>query len=155
MKIQAKQFTCRLGWHPNPRSFFTTAVCPLLTATCNGDWRRLFRAFMSLPALISCSTTTDSSPKAAWWIARSPSLSCKTRHKYEIVIEAFLCGRHWGQMYIMNGLEITRKVVQILVFSSVLCLLYYGTQVKKLALTNINCEQLLLFPQILQASGNE
>ena len=42
---------------------------------CNGVCRRLFLAFKSAPALLSSSNTMGSLPKAAWWTARSPSLS--------------------------------------------------------------------------------
>ena len=73
--LTTKQLTCKLGWQPSSNNVLTTPIWPLLTPICNGVCLRLFLAFRSAPPLWSCSTTLGSSPKAAWCIALSPSLS--------------------------------------------------------------------------------
>ena len=72
-----KQLTCRLGWHPNLRRVTTTCLWPRFTPRCNAVWWRLFLAFKSAPPRANISITSFSSPRAAWCIARSPSLSYK------------------------------------------------------------------------------
>lgn len=76
--------TWRLGWPPSSRSIFTTPTWPLFTATWRGVCRRLLRALRSAAELARIWTTPGSSPYAAWWIARSPSLSWKRLLKHKV-----------------------------------------------------------------------
>ena len=74
----AHVITCKLGWQPISSRAFTTPIWPLFTPMCSGVCRLLLRAFRSAPPRWSISITVGSSPNAAWWTARSPSLSYYT-----------------------------------------------------------------------------
>ena len=84
------QPTWRLGWQPRSRRTLTTPICPLLTPMCNGVWRRLLRALRSAPPRCNTFITSGSSPNAAWWTARSPSLSWN-RHLPSIITHLVSC----------------------------------------------------------------
>ena len=69
--------SCRLTWALSSSNVLTTWVWTLLTPMWSAVWRRLFLAFRShlrVP-VESSSITSGSLPNAAWWMARSPSLS--------------------------------------------------------------------------------
>ena len=73
--VRTLSLTWSEGWHCKSKRVFTTPTWPLLTAIWRAVCRRLFLAFRSAPAWANSSITAGSSPKAAWWAARSPSLS--------------------------------------------------------------------------------
>lgn len=111
---------CKLGWHPSENRIFTTPAWPLLTATWSGLWRLLFRAFRSAPALISCSSTAGSSPNAAWWTARSPSLSCNFKGFKFISTED--CFPYNLEAHFFRILNHTKVIITLLYLCFQICL---------------------------------
>ena len=81
---------------------------PLLTPICRGVCLRLFLAFRSVPPACSCSITPDSSPNAAWWIARSPSLS-STSKSHPFLTNTFTTYK-WTQILFIPKDTVTNQV---------------------------------------------
>ena len=105
--------TCKLGWLPRSKRALTTPICPLLTPMCKGVWRRLFLAFKSPPPRCSISITAGSSPKAAWWTARSPSLS----YEQNVMYWTYMLDRH----YIKDKIDQISKSQHCMMFKVHVC----------------------------------
>lgn len=110
--------TCRLGWHPRSRRVLTTPMWPLLTPMCSGVCLRLLRALRSAPPRCSCSMTLGSSPKAAWWTARSPSLSWQKKSKDDIQYWPGLYLEQWKLQYFVLHASALGWSMHLLVFYS-------------------------------------